>query len=250
MFFYFWFQSSSWSMKVEQGLRKIRFLKPLWFQQPVKKNVLNGNWILPLCWMSRSRITPESLTIRIHGSCSNLQLIELIYIILKHSRLFQSEYPFLETPSPKTSKIQTRTCLAFKTVRLELCPQANPKTEQLFPSNRASFSPKRSLFFPIHGASFSQKPSQFFPKTKPVFPKDRTRFSPKTEPVCPKKRSLFFPNTETVFFFSQTEPVFPQTRSQFFLVCKTTRHGALLHVNMLHQDLHLSTCNMRSALTS
>lgn len=59
-----------------------------------KKYVLNGNWILPLCWISRSRITPESLTIRIHGFCSNLQPIELIYIILKHSRLIQSEYPF------------------------------------------------------------------------------------------------------------------------------------------------------------
>ena len=91
--------------------------------------------------------------------------------------------------------------------------QANPKTEQLFPSNRASFSPKRSLFFPYtepvfpkNQANFSQKPSQFFPKTEPGFPQKRSQFVPKTEPVFPKhgdgffhKRSLFFPNTEPVF---------------------------------------------------
>ena len=164
--------------------------------------------------MSRSRITPESLTIRIHGSCSNLQLIELIYIILKHSRLFQSEYPFLETPSPKTSKIQTQTCLAFKTVRLELCPKPIQK-----PSN---FSPQTEPVFPQNGACFSHTRSQFFPKTKPIFPKNQASFSQRPNQVFPKngaslsqKRSLFFPNTETVFFhkrslfFPNTEPVFP-----------------------------------------
>ena len=168
--------------------------------------------------MSRSRITPESLTIRIHGSCSNLQLIELIYIILKHSRLFQSEYPFLETPSPKTSKIQTQTCLAFKTVRLELCPKPIQK-----PSN---FSPQTEPVFPQNGACFSHTRSQFFPKTKPIFPKNQASFSQRPNQVFPKngaslsqKRSLFFPNTETVFF-SQTEPVFPKHGASFSLFAR------------------------------
>ena len=76
--------------------------------------------------------------------------------------------------------------------------QANPKTEQLFPSNRASFSPKRSLFFPYtepvfpkNQANFSQKPSQFFPKTEPGFPQKRSQFVPKTEPVFPKHGASF-----------------------------------------------------------
>ena len=111
--------------------------------------------------------------------------------------------------------------------------QANPKTEQIFPSNRASFSPKRSQFVPKTEPVFPKHGDGFFPQTEPVFPKSQANFSqkpsqffPKTEPGFPQKRSQFVPKTEPVFpkhgdgFFSQTEPVFSKHGASFSLLAR------------------------------
>ena len=104
------------------------------------------------------------------------------------------------TPSPKPSKIQTQTCLAFKTARLELCPKPIQKPSQCPPQNGASC--------PKIGVCFSQTRSQFVPKTEPVFPKKQSLFFPKNGVGFSQKRS--FP--KSVAGFPKIGDGFPQSR--------------------------------------
>ena len=87
-------------------------------------------------------------------------------------QVYPSNFPligsFLVTPSPKTSKIQIQTCLAFKTVRLEFCPKPIQKNEPI-----SVFRQTRGI---VLGAShnwrrISQKSGTDFPKIGVDFPK-------------------------------------------------------------------------------
>ena len=98
------------------------------------------------------------------------------------------------TPSRKNSKIQTKTCFVFKTVRLE--PQAKPKSEPISPKPSRFFT-KTGLLCPKDGACSSQKWGMCSPKTEHVLAKNEACFS--------QKRNMFFPIN-----FSKNGDFFPE----------------------------------------
>ena len=124
------------------------------------------------------------------------------------------------TPSPENSKIQTQTCLAFKTVRLELCSKPiqtqnqfppnraslSLKTEPIFPQSRWLIFPKSVAHFPKVGGSFSQSRWLILPKSVAHFPKVGGSFSqsrwadfPKSVAHSPKVGGAFSQSRWLIF---------------------------------------------------
>ena len=123
---------------------------------------------------------------------------------------------FLETPSPKASKIQTLTCLAFKTVRLELCPKPIQNPSQFFPKTEL---PEVGRWFPQSRwltsskfAPFSQSRWQISPKSAQTPRQSKTTI--KKGQIHSWREDLFdgscmFPSLVSVLFLSMCWDVFP-----------------------------------------